>query len=456
MRSAALGLLILLLLLAGAPGAAATEEAEPPPPPPFGRPEGTIAVEPGAVEPGAVELSTGETVRGALSLTRDKPLEIYIDAEKKSRRLVLGEVRSISWEIEKEAVEKEWRWKEAASDEKVETGNFYVDRKYRQTIALRDGTELAGHLKGTVIHVTSGKGERRKFLLLTHQRGAMNEPAEKLVYVKAVRLGEAAEEDSETACARRLVRELGDDDWHTREAASKELATLGMAALPRVEAALESDDVEVKKRAESVVAVVRRNAQKEIRERALVKDLLFCGPFPFDEKEKKPLDLSFTPENEYDAAAVLKTGEVEARWSRPFEPGARGVVDLDDVFGKREHTVVYALASVRIADEAERKLLLLVGSDDSVRVWVNGKPVHTNEKQRGVRADEDAVEVTLAPGWNDVLLKVANFKGAWGLALRLAEVDKARSEPKDLTWDPTRGGERKAPALRAPGRDASP
>jgi hypothetical protein len=252
-----------------------------------------------------------------------------------------------------------------------------------------------------------------------------------------------AAEDAEEVRAKRLVVQLGDDDWNKREAASKELATMGAAALPYVEAATKSKDAEVASRAGAVVGSVRQNAQREISERCLIKDLLFCGPFPFKPDEANPLELSFPPEKEFKPEAVYKTGEVEARWSRPFKPGARGAVDFDAVFGHKEFAIAYVLASVKIDGDTKRKLTLLLGSDDSVRVWVNGTVVHTNPAKRGVVADQDAVEITLEPGWNDILVKVAQFAGAWGVCLRLTEAD--RSEAKGLTWDPTRGGARQPP-----------
>ncbi len=261
-------------------------------------------------------------------------------------------------------------------------------------------------------------------------------------------VGEGVAGDPDAARARLLVAQLGDDDWHKRDAASKELATMGEAALPLVEAALKSKDVEVATRASALVDAVRANARREIGERRLIKDLFFCGPFPFDRKEVKPLDLALPPDGEVRVEAAYKASDAEARWVRPFKPGARGAVDFDAVFGHREYAVAYTLASVRVDGDEPRRLRLLLGSDDHVQVRVNGKVVHTNPTARGVTPDQDAVEVTLEPGWNDILVKVAQFAGGWGVCLRLTEPDK--SEPQGLTWDPTRGGQRQLPKTTAP------
>src|SRR5262249_18478670 len=50
-----------------------------------------------------------------------------------------------------------------------------------------------------------------------------------------------------------LVAKLGHDDFRVREGATKELATVGPRALPLLERASKSDDLEVARRAEYVV-----------------------------------------------------------------------------------------------------------------------------------------------------------------------------------------------------------
>jgi hypothetical protein len=62
----------------------------------------------------------------------------------------------------------------------------------------------------------------------------------------------------------RLIKQLGDEAFAKREAASKELEAIGepaAAALRR--AAASSDDVEIRRRAESVIAVLRLRAERK-------------------------------------------------------------------------------------------------------------------------------------------------------------------------------------------------
>jgi quinoprotein glucose dehydrogenase len=69
----------------------------------------------------------------------------------------------------------------------------------------------------------------------------------------------------------------------------------------------------------------------------------------------------------------------------------------------------------------DRGAPLLLGSDDGVRVWINGELVHTNPAYRAAAPDQDRVSVRLKKGWNKVLLKVLQGAGGWGYYLRFAD-----------------------------------
>jgi hypothetical protein len=258
---------------------------------------------------------------------------------------------------------------------------------------------------------------------------------------------------AEEARARVLVARLGDDSWEKREAASQELAARGASALPAVKAALASRDPEVARRARTAFGAILANLRGESTE-LCIKDLLVCGPFPFEPDNARPLDLRLPPDDGIRVEAAYAAGDAVARWLRPFKLGDRGPVDFNAVLGRRDYASAYALASVHLAGRSPRKLLLLLGSDDAVQVRVNGKVVHTNPVARSLAPDQDSVEVTLEPGWNDILVKVVQFAGDWSVCLRLAEPDKA--EPRGLTWDPTRGGRRLASPPPTPEKEPAP
>ena len=66
-----------------------------------------------------------------------------------------------------------------------------------------------------------------------------------------------------------------------------------------------------------------------------------------------------------------------------------------------------------------------IGSDDGVRVWLNGSLVHSNDVDRGTAADTDFVgPVTLKQGWNRLMVKADQGVGGHGWYCRLANADR--------------------------------
>jgi len=60
-----------------------------------------------------------------------------------------------------------------------------------------------------------------------------------------------------------------------------------------------------------------------------------------------------------------------------------------------------------------------VSSDDGIRVWINGKLVHSNFVSRGVTQGIDPVKAELRKGENELLVKVANGSGPDGFMITL-------------------------------------
>jgi CubicO group peptidase (beta-lactamase class C family) len=64
------------------------------------------------------------------------------------------------------------------------------------------------------------------------------------------------------------------------------------------------------------------------------------------------------------------------------------------------------------------RVFLGLGSNDAVKVWLNGTLVHEHWVMRPVRKDDDLVQLDLQPGRNTLLLKVLNGSGGWGFMCR--------------------------------------
>jgi hypothetical protein len=101
--------------------------------------------------------------------------------------------------------------------------------------------------------------------------------------------------------------------------------------------------------------------------------------------------------------------------------GPKGMINLIEAVGNAQNAVAYLKAQVW--SQKGRPATLLLGSDDGVKVWLNGRLVHANNASRGVGTDQDKIPVTLSQGRNDLLLKVTNGAGDWGAIARFAGED---------------------------------
>lgn len=97
---------------------------------------------------------------------------------------------------------------------------------------------------------------------------------------------------------------------------------------------------------------------------------------------------------------------------------AYGVIELGQVFDDW-YAVAYAWAQVDMPEQ--KKAVLGIGSDDCIRVWLNGKLVHDRIGSRGTFPDSDRVPVVFKKGKNQLVIKILNYGGPWGFACRLLE-----------------------------------
>ncbi|MBL1215888.1 MAG: hypothetical protein D8M59_00150 [Planctomycetes bacterium] len=73
--------------------------------------------------------------------------------------------------------------------------------------------------------------------------------------------------------------------------------------------------------------------------------------------------------------------------------------------------------------EREREVRFELGSDDGVKVWLNGDVIHNNNAMRGLSLGQDVVNTTLKEGWNTLLLKITQGGGDWRAACRIRSTD---------------------------------
>lgn len=102
-------------------------------------------------------------------------------------------------------------------------------------------------------------------------------------------------------------------------------------------------------------------------------------------------------------------------WQR-LEP-AHDLVDLATDGVSSDYSVGYAWTE--IASPVDTDAWLGIGSDDGLKVWVNGRLVNDERIVRRSRLDDDVVPFRLKAGRNQILVKVQNETGAWSFIARL-------------------------------------
>ncbi len=169
-----------------------------------------------------------------------------------------------------------------------------------------------------------------------------------------------------------------------------------------------------------------------VDEQGYVRAWLVCGPYAPPPNSLAAGPLPREPYF-YPSEGVLAEGKL-CRTVKSDAP----VLDFTKVFGKLEHATCYAACYLKVPDDLTGKpFALSLGSDDRIRVWVNGKTVWHNDALRPAEPDSDLVPgVQFKPGWNRILCRVTNVTGDWGLSLRL--LDASGVPAKGLLCVPSR------------------
>jgi ferric-dicitrate binding protein FerR (iron transport regulator) len=151
------------------------------------------------------------------------------------------------------------------------------------------------------------------------------------------------------------------------------------------------------------------------RTKGYLLDWLIAGPYRVEGMEAHAIfDVVFPPEF---------PGLAPEGWRR-IAAGV-GAWDLDLKAAVADAEDVAAYLKTRLCSPAEQDVLLELGSDDAVKVWLNGTLVHGNNADRAIEPRQDMAAVRLRTGWNDILFKVTNHRGPWAVGCRVCRPDGA-------------------------------
>lgn len=136
--------------------------------------------------PGVVQLSDGILLAGGLFTTREKPWSIFVEKNKRWRRVPFITVLSITAVVVEEKMVQEWRWKAMGEPERVYTGREYPTRRLLWRFRLIDGSAITGTVKGQPIWIRRSGKRVGPHVLHERSKGSMGQKLSDLVYVRKV------------------------------------------------------------------------------------------------------------------------------------------------------------------------------------------------------------------------------------------------------------------------------
>ncbi|MEW6234855.1 MAG: DUF4838 domain-containing protein [Candidatus Omnitrophota bacterium] len=159
---------------------------------------------------------------------------------------------------------------------------------------------------------------------------------------------------------------------------------------------------------------------------------LLCGPFPNPEKAYDKQDrtqsgfyIDYLKAHGGETHPKIQIGQVEkfgdhsASWIE--YKSESNLVYLDQPISRDAFVLAYAYCEIQSPEE--KPCFLALGSNDGIRVWLNGEEILDLPARRGLHADDNVIPIVLHQGRNTLLLKIAETENLWGFCCRLLPFD---------------------------------
>ena len=129
------------------------------------------------------------------------------------------------------------------------------------------------------------------------------------------------------------------------------------------------------------------------------------GPFPLEAKDVKELiHMPLPPEEGFDPEAAYGDGDL--RWTEQPEWIDGQVHQLT----RSNQGAQFLHRSIKSA--IPQQVTLSLGSNDALKLWLNGEEKLVVNEGRTTAPDQDRIELLLPAGKHELLLKIANYGGA--------------------------------------------
>ncbi len=148
---------------------------------------------------------------------------------------------------------------------------------------------------------------------------------------------------------------------------------------------------------------------------------------PFASPDLKGIDKDYGVEQQLDSpnlnVALPGVGNKPVRWELVETDPSLGFAGVDQVkYARKRRVRAEAVTNyflVYADSAADQEASLLLGSDDSCKVWVNGREVHAYRGDRALEPGSDQFKAPLKSGRNAIVIKVENHQGPGGVSLSI-------------------------------------
>ena len=152
------------------------------------------------------------------------------------------------------------------------------------------------------------------------------------------------------------------------------------------------------------------------RDRDFINSWVVSGPYSKkDVGGGELIDVVFAPEEPAELKGAVSWKAVDSTVIAP-----PGFIDLMKI-KPRSNCCAYLRTRVYVPSATKAKME--IGSDDGVKIWLNGQVIHTNNVMRGAARAQDVVEVDLNAGWNTLMFKITQGGGDWKACCRIRSAD---------------------------------
>ncbi|HEV3259717.1 MAG TPA: hypothetical protein VG013_22810 [Gemmataceae bacterium] len=147
-----------------------------------------------------------------------------------------------------------------------------------------------------------------------------------------------------------------------------------------------------------------------------VRNWQLLGPFP--NPDNRGHNAPYPPEKEkLDFGKEYDGIRGKMRWT--LHHSSADYINLSQLYAHRAPGVAYAVCWVR--SDRQKPVLLSIGSNDGIKIWVNRKVAFSHQIGRAAKPGQDKARTDLAAGWNELLVKVDNIANDWGFYLELLD-----------------------------------